>query len=219
MQKTKYPKGRTWIKGFRSFWNVAKFYSYSRHGNQCQRSRQASPLKSVGRDLKTENPPPFFSAGWLQRGNFWSLVNGSPSLSSWWMTLTYWSCRPSPAGQPATPDGRAEQAGSRARAGRAMSEEVSRCHSWGLTNTIRMKSVTFGKLITVSPAAWATTTAQLQMNGIHLLKWQACRSVKEKRFSAINGFCSGQCSALHSMLCTIFRGSHTVTHCNKIERW
>lgn len=26
--------------------------------------------------------------------------------------------------------------------------EVSRCHSWGLTNTIRMKSVTFGKLIT-----------------------------------------------------------------------
>ena len=57
-------------KVFRSFWNVAKFYSYSRHGNQCQRSRQASPLKSVGRDLKTENPPPFFSAGWLQRGNF-----------------------------------------------------------------------------------------------------------------------------------------------------
>ena len=161
MQKTKYPKDRTWIKDFRSFWNVAKFYSYSRHGNQCQRSRQASPLKSVGRDLKTENPPPFFSAGWLQRGNFWSLVNGSPSLSSWWMTLTYWSCRPSPAGQPATPDGRAEQAGSRARAGRAMSEEVSRCHSWGLTNTIRMKSVTFGKLITPEFRA---------MNGIHQLQ-------------------------------------------------
>ena len=108
MQKTKYPEGRTWIKDFRSYWNVAKFYSYSRHDNQCQRSRQASPLKSVGRDLKTENPPPFFSAGWLQRGNFWSLVNGSPLLSSWWMTLTYWSRRPSPAGQPATSDGQAE---------------------------------------------------------------------------------------------------------------
>lgn len=27
--------------------------------------------------------------------------------------------------------------------------EVSRCHSWSLTNTIRMKSVSFGKLITV----------------------------------------------------------------------
>ena len=30
-------------------------------------------------------------------------------------------------------------------------EEVSRCHSWSLTNTIRMKSVTFGKLITFAP--------------------------------------------------------------------
>ena len=166
MQKTKYPKDRTWIKDFRSFWNVAKFYSYSRHGNQCQRSRQASPLKSVGRDLKTENPPPFFSAGWLQRGNFWSLVNGSPSLSSWWMTLTYWSRQPSPAGQPASPLPLTAELNRRAAVrargpGRAMSEEVSRCHSWGLTNTIRMKSVTFGKLITPEFRA---------MNGIHQLQ-------------------------------------------------
>ena len=177
MQKTKYPEGRTWIKDFRSFWNVAKFYSYSRHGNQCQRSRQASPLKSVGRDLKTENPPPFFSAGWLQRGNFWSLVNGSPSLSSWWMTLTYWLCLPSPAGQPATPDGRAEQANRRAgaRAGRAMSEEVSRCHSWGLTNTIRMKSVTFGKLITPESRAMNGIHQLQPPHHVHLLLKKSCR--------------------------------------------
>ena len=127
MQKTKYPKDRTWIKDFRSFWNVAKFYSYSRHGNQCQRSRQASPLKSVGRDLKTENPPPFFSAGWLQRGNFWSLVNGSPSLSSWWMTLTYWSRQPSrPARYPWRPSWTGGQPC--ARAGRA-GQWARRCHA------------------------------------------------------------------------------------------
>ena len=56
----------------------------------------------------------------------------------------------------------AAAAGRRARgSGRAMSEEVSRCHSWGLTNTIRMKSVTFGKLITPEFRA---------MNGIHQLQ-------------------------------------------------
>jgi hypothetical protein len=56
----------------------------------------------------------------------------------------------------------AAAAGRRARgSGRAMSEEVSRCHSWGLTNTIRMKSVTFGKLITPESRA---------MNGIHQLQ-------------------------------------------------